>query len=108
MFRIRAYSTDTWLACFDLAVVACCYVAVMLFELSPAETPRRLLARDHLIGFGLVSVIWFGKLRDAQTSECESLDQTAFSLHSLLRADQFQLGPARFGTTQQRLYFFHR
>jgi Undecaprenyl-phosphate glucose phosphotransferase len=60
MFRIRAYSTDTCLACFDLAVVACCYVAVMLLELSPAETSWHLLARDHLVGLGLVWVIWFG------------------------------------------------
>src|SRR5262245_21995329 len=60
MFRIRAYSTDTCLACFDLAVVGCCYVAVMLFGLRPAETSWRLLARDHLVGLGLVWVIWFG------------------------------------------------
>src|SRR5215475_6550202 len=60
MFQIRAYSRDTWLACFDLAVVACCYAAVMLFELSPAETSWHLLARDHLAGLGLVWVIWLG------------------------------------------------
>ena len=60
MFRIRAYSTDAWLACFDLAVVACCYVGVMFAGLSPAETSWRLLAPDHLAGLGLVWVIWFG------------------------------------------------
>src|SRR5262249_54427192 len=62
MFRIRAYLTDTCLACFDLAVIACCYVAVVWAELTPAQDSsfRNLLARDHLIGLGFVWAIWIG------------------------------------------------
>src|SRR5262245_66546571 len=60
MFRIRAYSTNTCLACFDLAVIACCYVAVVWVELSPGQNSLfwDLSARDHLIGLALVWSIW--------------------------------------------------
>jgi Undecaprenyl-phosphate glucose phosphotransferase len=62
MFRIRAYLTDTCLACFDLAVIACCYVAVAWAELSPAQNSllQDLLAPDRLIGLGFVWAIWLG------------------------------------------------
>ena len=60
MFRIRAYLTNTCLACFDLAVIACCYVAVVWVELSPAQNSsfRDLSARAHLIGLAFVWSIW--------------------------------------------------
>jgi len=60
MFRVRAYLTDTCLAGFDLAVIACCYVAVVWTELSPAEPSlfRDLLSPGHLIRLGFVWAIW--------------------------------------------------
>src|SRR5215475_13709955 len=62
MFQVRAYLTDTCLACFDLAVIACCYVAVVWAELSPAQNSllQDLLAPNRLIGLGFVWAIWLG------------------------------------------------
>src|SRR5262245_14264810 len=62
MFRIRAYSMDTCLACFDLAVIACCYVVVVSIELGATaiSLSPHLLAPDHLIRLVFVWAIWFG------------------------------------------------
>src|SRR5262245_17892344 len=53
MFRTRAYLTNTYLGCFDLAVTAACFIA-----LEKVRDPRSLFARETLSSMGVVLALW--------------------------------------------------
>lgn len=61
MFRIRTYLINTYLACFDLAVSASCYMAVSWVE--PSSDGRLIHLRDlltpgHALPLGFVLLLW--------------------------------------------------
>src|SRR5262245_4295671 len=61
MFRIRAYMTNTCLACFDLALTACSYIAVGWVEWSAAGVPADypgLLTPEHAATLGFILAVW--------------------------------------------------
>ena len=61
MFRVRAYLTNTYLVCFDLAIVAACYVAVQWAEPSSGGTPPLFqdpLTRGQVSALGFVLLLW--------------------------------------------------
>ena len=62
MFRMRAYLTNTFLACFDLALIACCYLAVEWGELISGGGPmgfQNLLTREHMAALAFALTLWF-------------------------------------------------
>ena len=61
MFRTRAYLINMCLACFDLALTACCYIGVEWGEFRSAGIPtgfRVLPAREDMAILGFVLAVW--------------------------------------------------
>jgi Undecaprenyl-phosphate glucose phosphotransferase len=65
MFRVRALLTNTYLAIFDLAVTAACYLGVLALELRvqgvPATGPT-LLASERVLALGWILGVWLALL----------------------------------------------
>lgn len=63
MFRVRAVSINFFLACFDLAITAACYLAVLRLEmnlLAGNADWRPLFPSEHVLALGWVLSVWLG------------------------------------------------
>ena len=61
MFRTRAYLTNMYLACFDLALTTSCYIAVEWWEFRSIGNPFGrgvLFTREHTLTLTLVLAVW--------------------------------------------------
>src|SRR6266581_1317741 len=61
MFRTRAYLTNICLACFDLALTACCSIGVEWAEFRSGGNPigfQVLLTRQSIVTLGFVLAVW--------------------------------------------------
>ena len=61
MFRTRAYLTNMYLACFDLALTTSCYIAVEWWEFRSIGIPFGrgvLFTREHTLTLALVLAVW--------------------------------------------------
>src|SRR3989442_5425001 len=61
MFRTRAYLTNMYLACFDLALTTSCYIAVEWWEFRSIGNPFGrgvLFTREHTLTLALVLAVW--------------------------------------------------
>lgn len=65
MFNVRAILIDTYLACFDLAITACCYLAILHLEMEAAAANpgwRAAFASERVLALGWVLGVWLALL----------------------------------------------
>jgi Undecaprenyl-phosphate glucose phosphotransferase len=58
MFRVRTYLTNTYLVCFDLAVTAVCFLAVLRSENGAGAAFQDLLRTGQVSVLGFALVLW--------------------------------------------------